>query len=141
MHLVFTLIASKEEQESDKNGSKTENEIEMKKIGDKSWILSPITGFQIQKPFRKPSDSSPQGPATTSNNSLTKVSLRWKGNIKAGSIESRSKTIRQFLELHLSEFRVTCDRFTECKRSISTLSVDTWLTRVGKFCKRKTLTD
>jgi len=29
----------------------------MKKIGDKSWILSPIMGFQIQKLFRKPSDS------------------------------------------------------------------------------------
>ena len=28
----------------------------MKKIGDKSSILSPITGFQIQKPFRKPSE-------------------------------------------------------------------------------------
>ena len=31
-------------------------EIEMKKIGDKSSILSPITGFQMQNPFRKPSD-------------------------------------------------------------------------------------
>ena len=28
----------------------------MKKIGGKSSILSPITGFQTQKPFRKPSE-------------------------------------------------------------------------------------
>ena len=36
---------------------KRKNEIEMKKIGDKSRILSPIMGFQMQNPFRKPSDS------------------------------------------------------------------------------------
>ena len=61
-------------------------EIEMKKIGDKSSILSPITGFQTQKPFRKPSDSNPQEPAIISNNSWTKASLRWRESIKAGSI-------------------------------------------------------
>ena len=43
----------------------------MKKIGDKSPILSPITGFRIQKPFRKPSDSNHQEPATISNNLWT----------------------------------------------------------------------
>ena len=63
----------------------------MKKIGDKSSILSPITGFRMQKPFRKPTDSSPQGPATTSNNSWTKASLRWRGSIKTGSIGLRSE--------------------------------------------------
>ena len=67
-------------------------EIEMKKIGDKSSILSPITEFQTQKPFRKPSGSSPQGPAITSNNSWMKASLRWRGSIKTGSIGLRSKT-------------------------------------------------
>ena len=41
----------------------------MKKIGVKSSILSPIMGFQTQNPFRKPSDSNPREPATTSNNS------------------------------------------------------------------------
>ena len=63
----------------------------MKKIGDKSSILSPITGFQTQNPFRKPSDSSPQEPATTSNNSWAKASLKWKGSIKTGSIGLRSE--------------------------------------------------
>ena len=63
----------------------------MKKIGDKSSILSPITGFQTQKPFRKPSDSSPQESATTSNNFWTKASLKWKGSIKTGSIGLRSE--------------------------------------------------
>ena len=63
----------------------------MKKIGDKSSILSPITGIQTHNPFRKPSDSSPQGPAITSNNSWTKASLRWRGSIKTGSIGLRSK--------------------------------------------------
>ncbi len=62
-----------------------------KKIGDKSSILSPITGFQTQNPFRKPSDSSPQGPATISNNSRMKASLRWRESIKTGSIGLRSK--------------------------------------------------
>ena len=78
MHLVFEPIASM-------NGE------EMKKIGDKSSILSPITGFQTQNPFRKPSDSSPQDPVTTSNNSWTKASLRWRGSIKTGSIGLRSE--------------------------------------------------
>ena len=63
----------------------------MKKIGDKSSILTTITGFQTQNPFRKPSDSNPQGPATISNNSLMKASLRWRGSIKAGSIGLRSE--------------------------------------------------
>ncbi len=65
----------------------------MKKIGDKSLILSPITGFQTQNPFRKPTDSSPQEPATTSNNSWMKASLRWRGSIKVGSIGLRSKKV------------------------------------------------
>ena len=63
----------------------------MRKIGDKSSVLSPITEFQTQNPFRKPSDSSPQGPATISSNSWTKASLRWRGSIKTGSIGLRSK--------------------------------------------------
>ena len=63
----------------------------MMKIGDKSSFLSPIMGFQTQNPFRKPSDSSPQGPATISNNSWMKASLRWRGSIKVGSIGLRSK--------------------------------------------------
>ena len=41
----------------------------MKKIGDKSSILSLITGFQTQNPFRKPLGSNPQEPTTTSNGS------------------------------------------------------------------------
>ena len=65
----------------------------MRKIGDKSSILSPITGFQTQKPFRKPSDSSPQEPATILNNSWMKASLRWRGSIKVGSIGLRSKKV------------------------------------------------
>ena len=40
----------------------------MKKIGDKSSVLSPITGFQTQKPFRKPSDLSPQIPVIKPHN-------------------------------------------------------------------------
>ena len=36
----------------------------------------------MQNLFRKPSDSSPQGPATISNNSWMKASLRWRGSIK-----------------------------------------------------------
>ena len=40
----------------------------MKKIGDKSSILSPIMGFQTQNPFRKPSDSSPQIPVIKLHN-------------------------------------------------------------------------
>ena len=40
----------------------------MKKIGDKSSILSPIMGFQTQNPFRKPSDSNPQGPVIKLHN-------------------------------------------------------------------------
>lgn len=63
----------------------------MKKIGDKSSFLSPIAEFQTQNPFREPSDSSPQGPATISSNSWTKASLMWRGSIKAGSIGLRSK--------------------------------------------------
>ena len=63
----------------------------MKKIGDKSSILSPITEFQMRNLFRKPSDSSPQGLATISNNSWKKASLRWRGSIKAGSIGLRSE--------------------------------------------------
>ena len=63
----------------------------MKKIGDKSSILSPITGFRMQNPFRKPSDSNPQGPATISNNLWTKASLRWKGSVKTGSIGLRGE--------------------------------------------------
>ena len=63
----------------------------MKKIGDKSSILSPITRFQTQNPFRKPSDSSPQGPAIISNNLWKKASLKWRGSIKVGSIGLRSK--------------------------------------------------
>ena len=63
----------------------------MRKIGDKSSILSPITGFQTQNPFRKPSDSSLREPAITSNNSWTKASLRWRGSIKAGSIGLRGE--------------------------------------------------
>ncbi len=55
-------------------------------FGDKSSVLSPITGFRTQNPFRKPSDSSPQEPVTTSNNSWTKASLRWRRSIKTGSI-------------------------------------------------------
>ena len=42
--------------------------IEIAKIGGKSSILSPITRFQIQKPFRKPSDSNSHEPATILNN-------------------------------------------------------------------------
>ncbi len=76
---------------SDKTPIKTKIGIEMRKIGDKSSILSPITGFQTQNPFRKPSDSSPQGPATISNNSWMKASLRWRGSIKVGSIGLRSE--------------------------------------------------
>ena len=81
-----------------KTTQKRKNEIEMRKIGDKSWILSPITGFQMQNPFRKPSDSNPQEPATTSNNSLTKVPLRWRENIKTGSIKRKNpnQTVRVF---------------------------------------------
>ena len=45
--------------------------------------------IQIQKPFRKPSDSNLQEPATTSNNSWTKASLRWRVSIKTGSIGLR----------------------------------------------------
>ena len=63
----------------------------MKKIGDKSSILSPITEFQTHNPFRKASDSNPQEPVTTSNNSWTKASLRWRGSIKTGSIGLRSE--------------------------------------------------
>ncbi len=40
----------------------------MRKIGDKSSILSPITGFQMQNPFRKPLDSSPQIPVIKLHN-------------------------------------------------------------------------
>ncbi len=40
----------------------------MRKIGDKSSILSPIIGFQTQNPFRKPLDSSPQIPAIKPHN-------------------------------------------------------------------------
>jgi len=40
----------------------------MKEIGDKSSVLSPITGFQTQNPFRKPSDSSPQLPVIKLHN-------------------------------------------------------------------------
>ena len=63
----------------------------MRKIGDKLSILSPITGFQTQKPFRKPSVSNLQEPATTSNNSWMKASLMWRVSIKTGSIGLRSK--------------------------------------------------
>ena len=40
----------------------------MRKIGDKSSILSPTTGFQTQNPFRKPSDSNPQEPVIKFHN-------------------------------------------------------------------------
>ena len=40
----------------------------MKETSDKSSILSPITGFQTQNPFRKPSDSSPQIPVIKPHN-------------------------------------------------------------------------
>ena len=63
----------------------------MKKIGDKSSILSPITEFRMRNLFRQPSDSSPQGPATISNNSWMKASLRWRESIKTGSIGLRSE--------------------------------------------------
>ena len=43
MHLVFELIASMNEEEPDKTTLKRKIEIEMKEIGDKSSILSPIT--------------------------------------------------------------------------------------------------
>ena len=62
MHLVLELIASMNANESDKRPQNPKIEIEMKKIDDKSSILSPITGFQTQNPFRKPLDSSPQVP-------------------------------------------------------------------------------
>ena len=55
---------------------KQRTEIEMKKIGDKSSILSPTTRFQIQSLFQKPLDSNPQELATTLNNWWRKVS--WK---------------------------------------------------------------
>ena len=91
----------------------------MKKIGDKSWILSPITGFQMQKLFRKPSDSSPQEPATTSNNSLTKVSLRWRGNLKVGSIKLSIK-----LPIVTHKFpNGTCATFVEFSAGIDVLQV------------------
>ena len=54
MHLVFELIASMNANESDKTTTNPKTKIEMKEIGDKSSVLSPITGFQTQNPFRKP---------------------------------------------------------------------------------------
>ena len=54
----------------------------MRKIGDKSSILSPITGFQTQKPFRKPSDSSPQEPAITSKQLVDEDILEVEGEYK-----------------------------------------------------------
>jgi len=38
------------------------------KIGNKLSFLSPIAEFQTQKPFRKPSDSSPQIPLIKPHN-------------------------------------------------------------------------
>ena len=40
----------------------------MRKIGDKLLILSPMTRFQIQNPFQKPSDSNHQEPEPTLDN-------------------------------------------------------------------------
>jgi len=48
-----------DEEEADKNEQKRKKEIEMKKIGDKSLILSPISRFRIQNPFQKPSSNNP----------------------------------------------------------------------------------
>ena len=54
MHQVFELQASMNAEGSDKTTTKRKIKIEMKKIGYKSSILSPITGFRMQNPFRKP---------------------------------------------------------------------------------------
>ena len=67
-HRLLELIASMNEEDADKPTIKPKNEIEMKKIGNKLSFLSPITEFQTQNPFRKPSDSSPQIPVIKPHN-------------------------------------------------------------------------
>ncbi len=54
----------------------------MKKIGDESSILLPITGFQTQNPFRKPSASNLQEPAITSKQLVDEGILEVEGEYK-----------------------------------------------------------
>ena len=52
----FDPLASMNEDEPDKTTLKTENRNRNEENGGKSSIVSPITGFRTQKPFRKPLD-------------------------------------------------------------------------------------
>ena len=62
----------------------------MKKIGDKYWILSPITGFQLQNRFEIHRTQALKT-VTTSNNSWKMASLRWRGDMKVGSMLFKQK--------------------------------------------------